>query len=681
MTQNIEQRTLAATNTMESAAKSVDEIAHQDKVVETPVGPRKSIPRLARELEEDNVRRENDFQQRFSQSQYALDWSSGIEVTDQFQRYKVGIEGQEGYKEYLPNPEKIPFTTNATLLEDLSNGFWLENGVPSKHWTEREIEGKTWHAWPTYDPSKPNKNIAVPYRLYAFGVGAERVVLYTTSDNVVMGEEPDYNVFESVNDELRSDILSGKVYAGKNGIIVKNGDKVPENTTHLRVSVSGKPTLVLMDTPRSGVVSNLTESGADIGFFKVSFFKEIIVPSIVSVFGGESLESFTERAYVVRTVTVGDSGDYLTVNDAIFANARLKPPVNKVRNLVEVKLLTGFVFSEQLIIYNTDLSHIVITSEDPIVKISRAALNDPSLSYLAKSNFPAFGIMENSTGPTIDVLFDMDDTGEQLNRTGVLVNQNSFIAISPGKGVNNAGYRGLHISNSRAMANGANFDGAADIALRAGNMSEVWGDSFSGRHCGNVGVSIDSLCRSYLRGAKFDFGHNACVNLAPMSFVDFSNGSACDGGYGIKNAGGHIVFEGADIQRNTHGNVKFSDGATGGGKLSNTSGCVNGDNVLLANASNLDAHGMTSIDAGANAINCQSASNCDADNSVLTGSTLSAVFCVQTGKVNARGADCSNSKGVSDVRVLEGGIVAFKDGIGQTNIPANTVSNNGIIFT
>ncbi|EOX4945668.1 hypothetical protein ACFLJY_004382 [Vibrio alginolyticus] len=56
MTQNIEQRTLAATNTIETAAKSVDEIANQDKLVATPVGQRKSFPQLSREWESESSR-------------------------------------------------------------------------------------------------------------------------------------------------------------------------------------------------------------------------------------------------------------------------------------------------------------------------------------------------------------------------------------------------------------------------------------------------------------------------------------------------------------------------------------------------------------------------------------------------------------------------------------------------
>lgn len=143
MTQNIEERTLAATATMEGAAKAVDEIANTDKIVETPVGQRKSIPMLSRELDEDNVRREGEhkiaqdnreleFQGRFSQSQTTLPWQSGLDVADKLQRYNVGIVGQADYKEFLPNPDKLPFTTGNTIDDDIALNLWLENGVPNK---------------------------------------------------------------------------------------------------------------------------------------------------------------------------------------------------------------------------------------------------------------------------------------------------------------------------------------------------------------------------------------------------------------------------------------------------------------------------------------------------------------------------------------------------------------------
>ncbi|HHF3145243.1 TPA: hypothetical protein ACPJ10_001659 [Vibrio diabolicus] len=145
MTQNIEQRTLAATNTMEGAAKTVDEIAHQDKDVQTPVGTRKSFPKIAREADEGfyNQRQthEQEFQNRWSISQQAIVWQPLTLISDSLQRYSVGTVGEADYKEYLPTPDKLPFTTSATMAEDLAQGRWLENGVPSKDLVNK-IAGK-----------------------------------------------------------------------------------------------------------------------------------------------------------------------------------------------------------------------------------------------------------------------------------------------------------------------------------------------------------------------------------------------------------------------------------------------------------------------------------------------------------------------------------------------------------
>ncbi|EJL6784166.1 hypothetical protein NMR91_003058 [Vibrio alginolyticus] len=61
MTKNIEERTLAATTTLESSAKTVDEIAHTDKVVETPVGQRKSFPKIAKEWDDESTRLKSEW--------------------------------------------------------------------------------------------------------------------------------------------------------------------------------------------------------------------------------------------------------------------------------------------------------------------------------------------------------------------------------------------------------------------------------------------------------------------------------------------------------------------------------------------------------------------------------------------------------------------------------------------
>lgn len=169
MTKNIEQRTLAATATIESSAKIVEEIAHQDKVVDTPVGQRESFPMLSRQIAEEKQRFTNDFdtdqsdrhtrfdkfqsdkdllfsdaeglratqfQQRFATTEQAIPWATGIVINNPLQRYSVGLAGTESYVEYLANPTLVPFETGATFADDAALGRWIENSVASKAFIE-----------------------------------------------------------------------------------------------------------------------------------------------------------------------------------------------------------------------------------------------------------------------------------------------------------------------------------------------------------------------------------------------------------------------------------------------------------------------------------------------------------------------------------------------------------------
>lgn len=61
MTQNIEQRTEVAVTKYEGAATSVDEIAHTDKEVDTPVGKRNSFPKISREWNDESQRLQTEW--------------------------------------------------------------------------------------------------------------------------------------------------------------------------------------------------------------------------------------------------------------------------------------------------------------------------------------------------------------------------------------------------------------------------------------------------------------------------------------------------------------------------------------------------------------------------------------------------------------------------------------------
>ena len=165
MTQNLEQRTEVAVTKYEKASNVADNLVNTDAIVDTPVGPRESFPRLSRrfsdeyELDrqarscafsveqndrndafnvEQNVR-ESQFQSRFSLAENVAAWVPKSQVSNPFQRYFVGVFGEDGYKELLPNPTLIPFETSNTIAEDMVLNRWQENSVASKYYADETV--------------------------------------------------------------------------------------------------------------------------------------------------------------------------------------------------------------------------------------------------------------------------------------------------------------------------------------------------------------------------------------------------------------------------------------------------------------------------------------------------------------------------------------------------------------
>ncbi|ELJ8463520.1 hypothetical protein VCSRO2_2131 [Vibrio cholerae] len=143
MAMNIEQRLEQSAKSIEQSSQKAHDFAEKDTTIQTCAGSRDSLPKVSRIWQENFARQLNkhatEFQDRFALSQQSLPWQAGITISDSLQRYHVGVQGEEGYKEFLPNPIKLPFETAATLAEDLTQQRWLENGVPNKHWTEIKV--------------------------------------------------------------------------------------------------------------------------------------------------------------------------------------------------------------------------------------------------------------------------------------------------------------------------------------------------------------------------------------------------------------------------------------------------------------------------------------------------------------------------------------------------------------
>jgi hypothetical protein len=131
------------------------------------------------------------------------------------------------------------------------------------------------------------------------------------------------------------------------------------------------------------------------------------------------------------TVTVGSGGDFSTINQALEYLSHYYPLYVKSGFTAEVKLLTGFVMAEQVLIYGVDLGWIDIISEDSSVTINRSALTITDAAY-----YPAFSAFKYGKLPNIRTLFNMDSSGDSSGRVGIYLHEGGQCNITNG-GVKN----------------------------------------------------------------------------------------------------------------------------------------------------------------------------------------------------------------------------------------------------
>ncbi|MDW1590221.1 MULTISPECIES: hypothetical protein [unclassified Vibrio] len=129
MTQNIEQRTLAATSTLESSARSVDEIAHTDKDVFTPVGKRKSFPKIAREWDSESERLKTQW--RNDSGTLREDWHN---ERNELSTKALGVKPWEAglaennlnqQRRWTDNNTYLPKVVPATMAADGPDDNWI----------------------------------------------------------------------------------------------------------------------------------------------------------------------------------------------------------------------------------------------------------------------------------------------------------------------------------------------------------------------------------------------------------------------------------------------------------------------------------------------------------------------------------------------------------------------------
>lgn len=167
------------------------------------------------------------------------------------------------------------------------------------------------------------------------------------------------------------------------------------------------------------------------------------------------------------TLMVGPGGDYTTLNQAINAASKIVRSSSGSR--FDIRLLSGFAMSEQVRIDRIDLSWLRIISDDAVVPIVRSALTTEMYG-----DYPAFCAAFYAGFPNVSCLFEMDDSGDAVRRSGFIIADGARALIDAGAGVRYSPNRGLHVANGASVvARNAIFSGSGFAPSYAGGGAAI----------------------------------------------------------------------------------------------------------------------------------------------------------------------------------------------------------------
>jgi len=266
--------------------------------------------------------------------------------------------------------------------------------------------------------------------------------------------------------------------------------KIINRVENIRLQHTGKPGPPGVGVPRGGVLGDVLAKASS-----TDFDTEWV--DLISTIDQNLFRSAT------FTVTVGTGGDYSTINAAITALSRMKPLYTKGGFLANIRLLSGFTMSEQILVKSVDLSWITITSVDAEVPVNTASI---TIEFIDEDNVtPIIGGTDNAKLPIIATLFAYPDQGDGYATSpmdGVVVSQNSQVLFKPGAGVKRP-RNGLKV-----------LYGSSAICYMPG-LTQGGGGSGAG--------TVTGVNFSYATGRAIMVSYGSKANLA-RSIVHHSNG-------------------------------------------------------------------------------------------------------------------------------------------------------------
>lgn len=387
---------------------------------------------------------------------------------------------------------------------------------------------------------------------------------------------------------------------------------------------------------------------------------------------GKRIDGIDKVAYPIEEylLTVGQSGDYQSLNAALADAASRRAGYTGYGFNIEVRLLSGFILTEQVYVRDQDLSFITITAEDEIVEIDASTFGnnvneEPYATGLLLQSAAAFTGYGIAKLPLIDCSFDFKQSGVSGRTNGIFLIYGAEFRMARGRKFVNGLSSGLSVmEGSKAYVTDTEFSGfnGNNIACYRGSYVLFRGGKANASVSG-YGVYLDNLCQ--MDAAMADFSGNSKTNvwLSGQSLLSANNAK-----FNNSKTGNGLNVDGASVA-DVH-NSEFNNNAQNG--------------IYSIKSSVVDANACQAKNNTQMGVFVSSLANVNASDAVITENGSYSVRCNYGGFLNVTRANCRKAEGANgaDARVDYNGYIIARDMIGGLSGVAqgNVINQNGLIL-
>ncbi len=372
----------------------------------------------------------------------------------------------------------------------------------------------------------------------------------------------------------------------------------------------------------------------------------------------EALQASIKSITSWSTKTIGENGDFASITDALNYYSTCAPKIYGAVGSINttgivLKLKSGFVMAEQVHVGNSmDLGFIRIESEDPIVYVDHT-----KITRSLEGRFPLFGAARGGVLPQINALFEFNGDAP-IGKDGLYVfGPGSSAFVYAGKGVKNAGGNGVYASGGGVVyANGGIFSGAGEQGVYAQHGALVIFENGDASNAAAIGI--------YATRAATVQAYNANVENAGGDGIRSQESSSVNAGkVNANNVGGigcYAVYNSF---------INFTEGLANDAASYGIRAYVN----CLVQAQSAQAkNSVSGVHSYSSRMNVMMADGTGAGIKVEMGSQVTAH------ESKWQKGDVEDS---TDIYISTGSILSLTGTIsGGTNVAANTLTSNGIIF-